>query len=106
MGTVGELLCHNRIHGDHHVSLLCHSFVAIFDLGAHPLLERLANHCGADVDDPLLGHFLQVWLIGEVEIDLRLVADELHDLFDGEVLVLRHMHGLDVSIVEIFLSAR
>ena len=55
MGTVGELLCHDGIHGDHHVPLLRHGLVAILDLFTYPLLEWLADHGGANVDDPLFG---------------------------------------------------
>ena len=98
MGAVGELLGHHRVHGDHHVSLLRHVGVPLLHLLADPLLERLIDHGGADVDDPLLRRLGYILIIGEEVFDLWHVSDELQDLLDGERLVLRHVEVLDLII--------
>ena len=64
MGARLELGGHLRIHGDHDLLLLGHEGVAFLHLLVDPLLEDLPDDGRTDVDDPLLGHFLQVWLIG------------------------------------------
>ena len=101
--TVGELLGHHRVHGDHHVSLLRHVGVALLHLLANPLLERLIDHGGADVDDPLLRRLGYILIIGEEVFDLWHVSDELQDLLDGERLVLRHVEVLDLVVEQVLL---
>ena len=101
MSAVGKFLGHDRIHGNHHVSLLGHLFVAVLNLLTDPLLEGLADHDGADVHDPLLRSLRKVDVVGEEVGDVWLVGDELEDLFDGERLVLRHVEVLDLVVEQV-----
>ena len=106
MGAGRELLRHYRVHRDHDLLFLGHQGVPFFDLRINPFLEVSSDHCGADVHDPLLRDLREVGLIREVQIDLRLVADELHHALEGQVLVLRHVDVLDLVIMQICLPPR
>ena len=101
-----ELGGHLRVHRDHDLLLLGHDGVALFDLIADPFFELLAHDYSANVDNPLLWHFLQVWLIRQVHLDPRLVANERQDLLDGEVLVLRHVQRLNSVVLDVCFLAR
>ena len=101
MGAVGELLRHDRVHGYHHIPLFSHGFIPIFDLQADPCLERFTDHCGADVDDPLLRCLRQVDIVWQEVGNISLIHDELQDLFDAQGLVLRHVEVLDLVIEEV-----
>ena len=76
MGAGGELGRHLRIHGDHYFTFVSHELVPLLNLFMDPVLERLADHSGTDVDYPLLWNVFKVWVIGQVVLDLRLVGDE------------------------------
>ena len=101
-----ELGGHLRVHRNHDLLLLSHDGVALFDLIADPFFELLAHDYSANVDNPLLRHFLQVWLIRQVHLDPRLVANERKDLLDCEVLVLRHVQRLNSVVLDVCLLAR
>ena len=58
--------------------------VALLDLLADPPLERLSDHGGADVDDPLLRSLDEVLIIREEVGNVWQVGDELEDLLDAE----------------------
>ena len=98
-----ELGSHGRIHLDHDLLLLCHEGVPFFNLLRDPCPEVITNHCSTNVDDPLFGDLREVLWIWEVIGDLRSCADESRDTFEREVLILRNVDGLDLSVVEIGL---
>ena len=95
---MGELSRHFRVDGDHHVLLALHELVARLDLLSYPVAEGLADHGRADIDDPLLGHLLEVWLVWKVVCDVGLLHDEVTDVLQGQVLVARHVDRLDLVI--------
>ena len=82
MSGVVELLSHVWIHADHELALLDCRSVLFLHLLIDPSLERHADDGSTDIDDPLLGDFGQVWIIGKVVGNVRQVADELEDLLD------------------------
>lgn len=100
MGAGLELGGHVRVHGYHQISFVGHFSVSFLDLFGDPLLEDISEDGCADIDDPLLGNLGHIWFIREVDIDHRLVGEELHDFIYGESLVLGHMTGFDVIIVD------
>ena len=91
VGARVELGHHLRVHRDHDLLLLGHEGVPVFDLLGDPLLEVLTYDGRANVHDPLLGDLRQVGRVGEVQVDLRVLADESKDLFERQVLVFRHL---------------
>ena len=93
-----ELGGHHGIHLDHDVLLLGHEGVALLHLVDDPGLERLADHGGADVDDPLLGRLRQVRLVGHVCGDVLVLLAELADVLQREILVLRHIQSLNIRV--------
>ena len=103
MGAGFELARHVRIHCDVHFALLCHCLVPLFFAVLDPLSELRAHDGSADVDDPLLRHLGQVGLVGEVVEDAGLVAGEVEDLGQGQVLVLRDVDGLDLVVLQVEL---
>ena len=96
---------HLRVHGDHHLLLVGHLSVPVLDLLLDPGLERCANDGSADVDDPLLGRLRQVRRVRQVQLDVRLGADELADALEREVLVLRAVERLDLVVLQLPLPA-
>ena len=98
-----ELSSHDRIHLDHDLLLLCHEGVALFNLLCHPSSEVVTNHSGTDIHNPLFRHFGEVLLIWKVVGHLRPCADEVGDAFKREVLILRNVDRLHLSVVEIGL---
>ena len=101
MGAGSELLSHDGIHGDHHVALLRHQGVAVFDMLADPSLEWLVDDGSTDVHEPLLRRLRQVLVVGEEGLDIGIVGDELEHLLDGEALVLRHVEVLDLVVQQV-----
>ena len=97
---------HVGIHGDHDLFLFGHVCVALLLLLAGPLLERLADHRSTYVHNPLLGHLLDVWMVREIRLNLRLAGDELEDLLERQVPVHGDVHGLDIRVVDLPLLAR
>ena len=71
-----ELGDHLRVHGDHHFLFCAHDGVPFFDLVMHPLFELSAQHYGANVNNPLLGHLREIEIVGQVIGDVGLVAGE------------------------------
>ena len=96
MGAGAELCRHIRVHGNHHFLFGIHELVPFLDLVIHPLFELLADDHGTDVDNPLLGHARQVDIVGQIVRNTGLVAGELQDILEGQVLVLGHEQGLDL----------
>ena len=95
-----ELGRHLGIHGDHELALVGHEGVAVLNLVSDPLLERLAYDSCANVHDPLLRHVRKVRLIRKVRLDQGLGRDEGEHFLEREALVVRHVDGLDVRVVE------
>ena len=105
VGGRAELGGHLWVDVDHDLLLLGHLGVALLDLVDHPGLERLADHGGADVDDPLLGRLRQVRVIRHVGGDVGVLHGELGDILEVEALVLRHVDRLDRPILHVRLLA-
>ena len=103
MGGGLELGRHLGIHGDHDLLLLAHQCIPLLHLLRDPGLELFTENSRDDVDQPLLWDFRHVDLVGEVHEHVGLVDDELEDLLDGEVLVLRHVEGLHLVVVDVCL---
>ena len=74
-----ELGRHLRIHGDHHLLLFAHDGIPLLDLVGNPCSELVAEDHGADVDDPLLGHLLQVKIVWQEISYVGLVGYESKD---------------------------
>ena len=66
MGAGSKLGGHLWVHGDHDLLLLGHQGVPGLHLLGDPVPERLADHGGADVQDPLSRHLLDVGLVRHV----------------------------------------
>ena len=98
-----EFGCHLWVEGDHHLSLLGHLGVPLLDLLGHPVSECITDDRGTDVHNPLLRRLRQVNIIRQVVGNVGQVADEDHDLLDGEVLILRHVHVLDAVVLQVGL---
>ena len=101
MGASSKLLSHTSVHGYHDLLLVGHERVPLLHLLANPVLERVAQDCGANVDDPLLRDLGQVDVVREVVLEPWLLRREGKDLLDREVLVLGHvdrLHGVDVDV--------
>ena len=103
MGAGTELVRHHRVHLDHDLLLVGHQGISILNLLLDPGLERLSQDSGTDIDDPLLRCLRDVGFVGQVMRDSRLLAGELEDLLQGQVLVLRHVHGLDFVVRDVRL---
>ena len=99
MSALGKLRGHHWVHADHDLFLFGHDGIALLDLLGDPLLEVLAHDGGADVQDPLLRDLRQVGLVGQVQVDLRVLTYEGEDLLERQVLVLRHVDVLDRVVV-------
>ena len=106
MGAGVELGRHHGVHFDHDLLLLGHDGVALLHLRLDPGLEGLADDSRADVHNPLLGHLRHVGLVRQVIGDVGLLAGELADLLERQVLVLRHVQGLDFGVVDVRLLPR
>ena len=106
MGASSELSRHRWIDCNHDSLLVNHDGVAFLDLFVHPLLEVLTDDGRANVDYPLLWNLLQIRLIWQVILDCRLAHDEVEDLLKREILVLRHVHRLDVCVMQVLLLPR
>ena len=96
---------HLRVDVDHHIHVPRSRGIPIFDLLADPVLERLADHGGADVDDPRLRRLREVRLVRQVPCDLGILPDELADVLEREVLVGGHVHRLDLVVLQGLLLA-
>ena len=98
-----ELGVHHGIHFDVHVLLVLHVEVALLHLGGDPGPERLADHGGADVDDPLLRRLREVLVVWEEGLDVGDVGDELENLLDAQTLVLGDVEVLDLVVLQVSL---
>ena len=103
MGGRLELGGHLGIHGDHHFLLGVHDVVPLLHLHGHPLSKLVAEHGSKDVDQPLFWYLGQINLIRQVHRDDRLVGGVFKELFGRQVLVLRHVHGLDLVVADVGL---
>ena len=103
MSTGIELCSKLRIHGNHLIRLLVCQLVPFLDLLSYPVAEWLADHSSADVDKPLLRDPRHVWRVRQVEIYALLLADELADVLESQVLVLWNVQSLDLVVLEILL---
>jgi len=98
-----EFGCHLWVEGDHHLSLLGHLGVPLLDLLGHPVSECITDDRGTDVHNPLLRRLRQVNVIRQVAGNVGQVADEDHNFFDREILILRHVQVLDVVVLQVGL---
>ena len=105
VGAGLELGLHLGVDVDHHLPLLLHEGIPLLDLLLDPVLERLADHRGAHVHDPLLGRLREVRRVGQVVVDVGMLADELADALQGEIVVLRHMARPDLVVLQGLLLA-
>ena len=105
-GYVGggtEFGSHGRIHLDHNLLLLSHQGVPFFDLLRDPCPKVITNHGSTNIHNPLFGDLREVLWIWEVIGDLRPCADEVGDTLERQILILRNVDGLDLTVVEIGL---
>ena len=105
VGAGGELGRHLGVHGDHDLLLLGHDGVPILDLFLDPLLEAGTDDGRAHVHDPLLRDLLDVGLVRQVVVDLRLRAGEGEDVLQAQAFVLWNMNILDLVVVDPALLA-
>ena len=104
MGGSLKLGCHLRVHGDHDFLFVIHDGVPMLDLFVDPLLEALSEDGRADVHQPLLRNFGQINVIREVIVNHVQIAHEFKNLFDRQVLVLRHVQSFDLVILHVSFS--
>ena len=80
-----------RVHSDQHVLLLGDLGVPGLDLVLDPAHEDFAKHGGADVHDPLLGRLVDLDLVWQEGVDVRMLHQELiRHVREREALVVRH----------------
>ena len=103
MGGVVELLSHVRVHADHQLAFLDYLSVTVLHLFTDPALEGLTDDSCTDVEDPLLGHFHQVRIVGDVISNVREVDNELEDLLHGQALVLWYVEVDYVIVLQVAL---
>ena len=103
MGAGAKLSRHIRVHCNHHFLFGIHELVPFLDLVIYPLFELLADDHGTNVNNPLLGDPRQVDVVGQIIRNTGLVAGELQDSIEGQVLVLRYEQGLDLISFHISL---
>ena len=103
MGASVELGQHMRIHCNHHLLFLSHQDISFFDLIVDPSLEVIPDHCSTDIDNPLLWNLWQVRCIRQIVSQPWVTSGEAEDVFKFEVLILGHMQGLDIVVVQIRL---
>ena len=96
---------HLGVDVDPHLFLFGHRGVPILHLLNHPILERLADDGSADIDDPPLRRLRKVWLVRQVLCDLGILPSELADTLEREVIVPRHVHSLDLVVLQGLLLA-
>ena len=104
MGAGLEFCRHHWIHVDHDLFLLGVLGVTDLNLLGHPIFERLANDCGANVNDPLFRDLWDIGLVREVRRHLWLRLNISKDLFKGEILVVRYVQCLHLRIWDVGLS--
>ena len=85
---------------DHLFLLVEELFVAILDLSFNPLLELRSNDSVNDVDEPLTRHPKNVLIIWHTSLDFSDFAPFAQQLFDSEVLVVRHSQVFDLVGLE------
>ena len=100
MGACLELGRHLRVHLDHHIPLFCHRLVPLFFAIFDPISEFDTNDGRTDVNYPLLWDLWQIRLVGEEVKDSGMVAREVHDVVQGQVLILRDVQSLDSIILQ------
>ena len=103
MGRSLELGSHLRIDRDHHLLFLAHQDVAFLDLVSHPVSELVAKNDGADVDDPLLWNLWQVEIVRQEVRYVGLVAHEVQDALQREIVVLRNEQRLNLVVPDVAL---
>lgn len=100
-----ELGSQRWVHANHQLLLLCHGGVPILDLLSNPSPKGITEDNRTDVDYPLLRDLRQVHLVWKVVVHISLCSNELHDLLQAQVLVLRHVDRLDISVQHVTLLA-
>jgi len=70
----------------------------------YPGAEGSTNHGSTDIDNPLLGHLLEIWIVRQVGQDVRLELAEVADMLQGQVLVARHVDCLDLVVGQVLLA--
>ena len=70
----------------------------------YPCTEGSTNHGSTDIDYPLLGDLLEIWIVRQVVQDVRLLLGEVADMLQGQVLVARHVDCLDLVVRQVLLA--
>ena len=105
MGAGLELLVHLGVHVYHLTPPLGHGCVPHLDLLLDPVAESLADDSGQDVADPLLRHLIKVGRVRAVQGDGWVLRCEFPDVLQGQVLIGRHVDGLDLGVLDVLLPA-
>ena len=104
MSGLGELLRHLGVHGDHHVLLALHELVPRLHLFCYPVTEWSTNYGSTDIDYPLLGDLLEIWIVRQVVQNVRLLLGEVADMLQGQVFVARYIDCLDLVVGQVPLA--
>jgi len=76
-----------RGHTDFKIFLLNHGDISILDLLVHKILELFANNDPQAVNNILPGPFVQLFVLWEVVLDLRVLGRKEHHVFDAQRFV-------------------
>ena len=91
------------IHVDHHVAVVSHLSVSLFNPNGDPFAKDRPEDSGNHIAYPLLGKLLNINIIWHVVLDLPGLLRKGQDVFGGQVLVLRHIDRLDIVDMDPFL---
>ena len=88
---MGEDLRQLRVQVDHHVLFGFHQLIPLFHLLFYPFPEWIADDGVDHVAEPWLGHLVDLSFVRQVLEDLWVIFEELADLDEGQLLVLRDL---------------
>ena len=93
------------VHLDHVVALDGELPVALGHSVLHPSSEDVLEHRVADVREPLLRHLRDLLLVRKILVNHVVRLDEIRDLLDREVIILRDGNMANFFAVDLPLGA-
>ena len=90
-----------RIHGYHDLLFLGSLFISNLNLFGDPNFEWFADHCSANIHNPLLRDLGHIFDVRKVPGHVWLAVDELEDAFETQILVHWHVQCFDHGIMDV-----